>query len=159
MRFAVLAALSLVLLALASPAGGASSSSSSQACQPDGSTTLAETADARVYQVARQRSGHSTLFTYGCLKAFGSQVLLASDAEPSALFPAPAISLIGPYVGYAVDTDTDTSGPGGRMTYVEVDDLRPQEPGQERAGLVVAAGPRDVARVGSLKVSRAGAVA
>ncbi len=44
------------------------------------------------------------------------------------------------------------------MTYVEVDDLRPQEPGKERAGLVVTAGPRDVARVGSLKVSRTGAV-
>ncbi len=58
-----------------------------QACQPDGSTTLAETPDARVYQVERQRNGHSTLYTYGCLKAFGSQVLLASDAEPSALFP------------------------------------------------------------------------
>ena len=127
-------------------------------CEPDGSTTLAETPDARVYQIERQRGGHSTLYTYGCLKAFGSQVLLASDAEPAALFPPPAISLIGPYVGYAVDTDTDTSGPGGRMTYVEVDDLRPQEPGKERAGLVVAAGPRDVARVGSLKVSRTGAV-
>jgi hypothetical protein len=45
------------------------------------------------------------------------------------------------------------------MTYVEVDDLRPQEPGQEVAGLVVSAGPRSVARVGSLKVSRTGAVA
>ena len=156
MRFAAPAALALALLTLVSPAGGASSSS--QACEPDGSTTLAETPDARVYQIERQRGGHSTLYTYGCLKAFGSQVLLASDAEPAALFPPPAISLIGPYVGYAVDTDTDTSGPGGRMTYVEVDDLRPQEPGKERAGLVVAAGPRDVARVGSLKVSRTGAV-
>ena len=159
MRHGVWAAtLVLALLALVSPSRGASSSSGKPTCEPDGSTTLAETPDARVYQVERQRNGHSTLFTYGCLRAFGSQVLLASDAEPAALFPPPAISLIGPYVGYAVDTDTDTSGPGGRMTYVEVDDLRPQEPGRERAGLVVAAGPRDVARVGSLKVSRAGAV-
>jgi hypothetical protein len=157
MRFAVSGALLLALLGLTSPAGGASPER--PACQPEGSTTLAETPDARVYQVERQRSGHSTLFTYGCLRAFGSQVLLASDAEPAALFPRPAISLIGPYVGYAVDTDTDTSVPGGRITYVEVDDLRPQEPGKERAGLVVAAGPHDVARVGSLKVSRSGAVA
>jgi hypothetical protein len=127
-------------------------------CKPDGSTTLAETADARVYRIERQRGGHSTLYTYGCLKKSGSQVLMASDAEPAAVFPAPAISLIGPYVGYAVDTDTDPSAPGGRMTYVEVDDLRPQEPGQEVAGLVAAAGPRDVARVGSLKASRTGAV-
>jgi hypothetical protein len=65
---------------------------------------------------------------------------------------------VGPFVGYGVDTDTDTSSPGGRITYVEVDDLRPQQPGQETAGLVVSAGPRDVARVGSLKVSRSGAV-
>jgi hypothetical protein len=149
-------AVALALLAPASPSRGATDKA---ACEPDGSTTLAETADARVYQVERQRGGHSTLFTYGCLRAFGSQVLLASDAEPAALFPFPAISLVGPYAGYAVDTDTDTSAPGGRMTYVEVDDLRPQEPGKERAGLVAAAGPRDVARVGSLKVSRSGAVA
>jgi hypothetical protein len=128
-------------------------------CEPEGSTTLAKSPDARVYRIERQRSGHSTLYTYGCLRASGSQVLLASDAEPSALFPAPAISLIGPYAGYAVDTDTDTSAAGGRMTYVEVDDLRPQEPGSEQAGLVVPAGPRDVARVGSLKVSSHGAVA
>jgi hypothetical protein len=151
--------LGLALAAIPTASLGASSSSSGQPCEPDGSTTLAETPAARVYQVERQRGGHSTLYTYGCLKAFSSQVLLASDAEPAALFPPPAISLIGPYVGYAVDTDTDTSSPGGRMTYVEVDDLRPQQPGQERAGLVVSAGPRDVARVGSLKVSRQGAVA
>ena len=44
------------------------------------------------------------------------------------------------------------------MTYVEVDDLRPQKPGREQAGLVVSAGPRDVARVGSLKASPTGAV-
>jgi len=149
-------ALALALLVLPSPSRGAADKT---ACEPEGSTTLAETRDARVYQVERQRSGHSTLFTYGCLRAFGSQVLLASDAEPAALFPLPAISLVGPYAGYAVDTDTDTSAPGGRMTYVEVDDLRPQEPGKERAGLVAAAGPRDVARVGSLKVSRSGKVA
>jgi hypothetical protein len=150
--------LALLALACAAPSRGASSSDAPP-CEPDGSTTLAETPTARVYQVERQRGGRSTLYTYGCLREFGSQVLLASDAEPAALFPPPAISLIGPYVGYAVDTDTDTSGPGGRMTYVEVDDLSPQEPGKERAGLVVAAGPRDVARVGSLKASRHGAVA
>jgi hypothetical protein len=128
-------------------------------CEPEGSTTLAQTREARVYRIERERSGHSTLYTYGCLRATGSQVLLASDAEPSALFPVPAISLIGPYVGYAVDTDTDTSSPEGRMTYVEVDDLRPQDPGSEQAGLVVPAGHGDVARVGSLKVSSHGAVA
>jgi hypothetical protein len=139
--------------ALATPARGADSP-----CDPDGSKTLARTHDARVYQVARERSGHSTLYTYGCLKASGSQVLLASDAEPSAIFPAPAISLIGPYVGYGVDTDNDPDAPGGRVTYVEVDDMRPQQPGQESAGLVVNAGAHDVARVGALKVSKHGAV-
>ena len=128
-------------------------------CHPDGSKTLAETRTARVYQIARTRSGHSTLYTYGCLKESGSQVLLASDAEPSAIFPAPAISLIGPYVGYAVDTDSDPDAPGGRVTYVEVDDMRPQKPGQEVAGLVANAGARDVARVGGLKVSKHDAVA
>lgn len=140
---------------LAAPASPAAD----RPCEPDGSRTLASTRLARVYQVERSRSGHTTLYTYGCLRSAGSPVLLASDAEPSALFPGKAISLIGPYVGYAVDTDTDTSSSGGRMTYVEVDDLRPQEPGHEQAGLVVAAGPRDVARVGSLKASRHGAVA
>lgn len=143
----------LLGVALASPARGAASP-----CHPEGSKTLAETRDARVYQVARTRSGHSTLYTYGCLKKSGSQVLLASDAEPSAIFPAPAISLIGPYVGYAVDTDGDPDAPGGRVTYVEVDDMRPQQPGQEVAGLVVNAGAHDVARVGALKVSKHGAV-
>ena len=128
-------------------------------CEPEGSTTLAETHEARVYRIERERSGHTTAYTYACLRSSGSQVLLASDAEPSAIFPVPAISLIGPYVGYAVDTDADPTAPGGRMTYVEVDDLRPQEPGHEQAGLVVSAGHRDVARVGSLKVSSHGAVA
>lgn len=140
-------------------ASATSGAAATRPCEPEGSTTLAESPDARVYRIERQRSGHSTLYTYACLRASGSQVLLASDAEPAAIFPVPAISLIGPYVGYAVDTDTDTSGPGGRMTYVEVDDLRPQEPGREQAGLVVAAGHSDVARVGSLKVSSHGAVA
>jgi hypothetical protein len=120
---------------------------------------MARSADARVYRIERQRSGHTTTYTYACLRSTGSQVLLASDAEPAAIFPVPAISLIGPYVGYTVDTDTDTTGPGGRMTYVEVDDLSPQEPGREQAGLVVSAGRRDVARVGSLKVSSHGSVA
>lgn len=143
----------------ASWVGAASGASDSKPCEPEDSRTLATTRLARVYQVERERGGHTTLYTYGCLREFGSPVLLASDAEPAALFPGKAISLIGPYVGYAVDTDTDTSGPGGRMTYVEVDDLRPQDPGHERAGLVVSAGPRDVARVGSLKASRHGAVA
>jgi hypothetical protein len=119
---------------------------------------MAETSAARVYQIERRHGDRATLYTYGCLRSTGSQLLLASDAEPSALFPRPAISLVGPYVGYAVDTDTDTTSPGGRFTYVEVDDLRPQPPGQEMAGLVVNAGPRDVARVGSLKVSKTGAV-
>ena len=137
----------------------AAATSDSKPCEPDGSRTLASTSAARVYQVERERGGHTTLYTYGCLRSAGSPVLLASDAEPAALFPGKAISLIGPYVGYAVDTDTDTSSPEGRMTYVEVDDLRPQDPGRERAGLVVAAGPRDVARVGSLRASRHGAVA
>jgi hypothetical protein len=127
-------------------------------CHPDGSKTLAETHDARVFQVERTRSGHSTVYTYGCLKESESQVLLASDAEPSAIFPAPAISLVGPYVGYAVDTDNDPDTPGGRVTYVEVDDMRPQQPGQEVAGLVVNAGASDVARVGALKASKNGAV-
>ena len=151
---ALVFALALVAIPTASPAAP-----DPPPCEPDSSTTLAETDAARVYQVERQHGGHSTHYTYGCLRAFGSPVLLASDAEPAALFPRPAISLIGPYVGYAVDTDTDTESPSGRVTYVEVDDLRPQEPGQERAGLVVSAGPREVARVGSLKVSRSGAVA
>jgi len=137
--------------------GGAARGASSP-CEPDGSKTLVETHDARVYQVARVHGGHSTLYTYGCLKESGSQVLLASDAEPSAVFPPPAISLIGPYVGYAVDTDSDPDAPGGRVTYVEVDDMRPQQPGQEEAGLVVNAGAKDVARVGGLKVSNHGAV-
>jgi hypothetical protein len=127
-------------------------------CRPEGSKTLAETSSARVYQIARTRSGQSTLYTYGCLKEFETQVLLASDAEPSAIFPAPSISLVGPYVGYAVDTDSDPDTSGGRVTYVEVDDLRPQQPGQESAGLVVNAGARDVARVGALKASKHGAV-
>jgi hypothetical protein len=131
---------------------------SKRPCEPEGSTTMLATRFARVYQVERERGGRSTLYTYGCLRETGSQLLLASDAEPAAIFPRPAISLIGPYVGYAVDTDTEPTEPGGRMTYVEVDDLRPQEPGKERAGLVMAAGPGDVARVGSLKVSRTGAV-
>jgi hypothetical protein len=141
---------------LVSSARGASSAS--PPCEPDGSKTLAETRAARVYQVERQRSGHSTLYTYGCLKESGSQVLLASDAEPSAIFPLPAISLVGPYAAYAVDTDSDPSQPGGRVTYVEVDDMRPQQPGQEVSGLVVNAGASDVARVGALKASRHGAV-
>jgi hypothetical protein len=143
----------LLAAALVSPARGADAP-----CRPGGSKTLAETHTARVYQVARTRSGHSTLYTYGCLKDSGSQVLLASDAEPSAIFPSPAISLVGPYVGYGVDTDSDPDAPGGRVTYVEVDDMRPQQPGQEVAGLVVSAGPHDVARVGSLKVSKHGEV-
>ena len=138
---------------LVAPARGAPA-----ACKPDGSKTLAQTATARVYQVARERSGHSTLYTYGCLKESGSQVLLASDAEPSAIFPLPAISLVGPYVAYAVDTDSDPGAPGGRVTYVEVDDMRPQAPGKEAAGLVVNAGASDVARVGALKASRHGEV-
>jgi hypothetical protein len=144
----------LVLCAvLAAPAGGASGP-----CRPEGSKTLVETHDARVHQVARVHSGHSTLYTYGCLKESGSQVLLASDAEPSAVFPPPAISLIGPYVGYAVDTDSDPDAPGGRVTYVEVDDMRPQDPGHEAPGLVVNASVKDVARVGGLKASKTGAV-
>jgi hypothetical protein len=140
---------------LGAPSGGGGK----RPCEPEDSTTLLATRFSRVYQVARERNGRSTLYTYGCLRSTGSQLLLASDAEPAALFPRPAISLIGPYAGYAVDTDTEPTEKGGRMTYVEVDDLRPQKPGKERAGLVVAAGPRDVARVGSLKVSRTGAVA
>jgi hypothetical protein len=148
-----------VLVAVASAGAGADAASPPRPCNPDGSTTLAHSAEARVYQVERSRDGHSTLYTYGCLKESGSQVLLASDAEPAAVFPLPSISLIGPYVGYAVDTDTDPEAPGGRMTYIEVDDLRPQEPGQETAGLVVNAGHGPVARVGGLKVSRTGAVA
>jgi hypothetical protein len=136
-----------------------SGSAAERPCVPEGSTTLAATPDARVYRIERERGGHTTAYTYACLRSSGSQVLLASDAEPSAIFPLPAISLIGPYVGYVVDTDTDPSAPGGRMTYVEVDDLRPQEPGHEQAGLVVSAGHRDVARAGSLKVSSHGAVA
>jgi hypothetical protein len=152
-------ALALASVALAVGFAAAPASSADRPCEPDGSRTLASTKLARVYQVERSRGGHTTLYTYGCLREYGSPVLLASDAEPSALFPGKAISLIGPYVGYAVDTDTDTSSSGGRMTYVEVDDLRPQDPGHEQAGLVVAAGPRDVARVGSLRASRHGAVA
>ena len=143
----------VVLAASASGAGG-----EKRPCEPEGSTTMLATRFARVYQVERERGGRSTLYTYGCLRSTGSQLLLASDAEPAAIFPRPAISLVGPYVGYAVDTDTEPSDPGGRITYVEVDDLRPQEPGKERAGLVVSAGPRDVARVGSLKVSSSGSV-
>jgi hypothetical protein len=155
------AALVLAGTALAAVSSGAALAGTSPApppCEPDGSVTLAETSTARVYQIERRHDDRATLYTYGCLRSTGSQLLLASDAEPSALFPRPAISLVGPFVGYGVDTDTDTSSPGGRITYVEVDDLRPQQPGQETAGLVVSAGPRDVARVGSLKVSRSGAV-
>jgi hypothetical protein len=147
-----------VVLVLAAPGGSRGAAGDKRPCEPEGSTTLLATRFARVYQVERERGGRSTLYTYGCLRSTGSQLLLASDAEPAAIFPRPAISLVGPYAGYAVDTDTDLADPGGRMTYVEVDDLRPQEPGKERPGLVVAAGPRDVARVGSLKVSRTGAV-
>src|SRR3954451_1302117 len=146
----------LAALVLAGSAGGAAGEK--RPCEPDGSTTLLATRSARVYQVERERGGHSTLYTYGCLRSTGGQLLLARDAEPAAVFPRPAISLIGTYVGYAVDTDTEPTEPGGRMTYVEVDDLSPQDPGRERAGLVVAAGPSDVARVGSLKASRTGAV-
>jgi hypothetical protein len=145
-------------IVLVSSAHGASSSTGNPPCRPDKSKTLAETPTARVYQVARERSGHSTLYTYGCLKESGSQVLLASDAEPSAIFPLPAISLVGPYVAYAVDTDGDPGAPGGRVTYVEVDDMRPPQPGKEVAGLVVNAGASDVARVGALKASRHGRV-
>jgi hypothetical protein len=161
--FAVLALPTTAVAAAALAAGGgsldASAAGSTPPCEPDGSVTLASSSAARVYQVERRRGDHATLYTYGCLRSSGSPVLLASDAEPAALFPRPAISLTGPYAGYAVDTDTDPSAPGGRMTYVEVDDLRPQEPGFEVAGLVVSAGPRSVARVGSLKVSRSGSVA
>ena len=148
----------LVLAAAVTAAPTLGATGEKRPCEPDGSTTLLATRFARVYQVERERGGRSTLYTYGCLRSTGSQLLLASDAEPAAIFPRPAISLVGPYAGYAVDTDNEPTEPGGRMTYVEVDDLRPQEPGRERAGLVVAAGPRDVARVGSLKVSRTGAV-
>jgi hypothetical protein len=136
-----------------------SGSAATQPCEPEGSTTLASSHESRVYRIERQRGGRSTAYTYACRRSSGSQVLLASDAEPSAIFPLPAISLIGPYVGYAVDTDADPTEPGGRMTYVEVDDLRPPKPGREQAGLVVSAGHRDVARVGSMKVSSHGAVA
>ena len=145
-------------LAVVLVSGARGAASGNPPCEPDGSKTLAKSPTARVYQVARERGGRSTLYTYGCLRESGSQVLLASDAEPSAIFPLPAISLIGPYVGYAVDTDNDPEAPGGRVTYVEVDDMRPQEPGQEVAGLVVNAGASDVARVGALKASRQGAV-
>ncbi len=127
-------------------------------CEPEGSTTLLATDFARVYRIERERGGRSTVYTYGCLRSDGNQLLLASDAEPAAVFPRPAISLAGTYAGYAVDTDTEPTKRGGRMTYVEVDDLSPQKPGRERAGLVVAAGPRDVARVGSLKASSSGTV-
>src|SRR3954451_22024185 len=146
----------LAALVLAGSAGGAAGEK--RPCEPDGSTTMLATRFARVYQVERERGGRSTLYTYGCLRSTGGQLLLASDAEPAAIFPRPAISLIGSYVGYAVDTDTEPTERGGRMTYVEVDDLSPQKPAKERAGLVVAAGPRDVARVGSLKASSSGAV-
>jgi hypothetical protein len=139
-------------------AGPVSGAGEKKPCQPEESSTMLATRFARVYQVERERGGRSTLYTYACLRSTGGQLLLASDAEPAALFPLPAISLVGTYVGYAVDTDAEPTEPGGRMTYVEVDDLSPQEPGKERAGLVVAAGPRDVARVGSLKASRSGAV-
>jgi hypothetical protein len=149
----------LAVLGVVASSVSSSYAATARPCEPEGSTTLAATPDARVYRVERERGGHTTAYTYACLRSSGSQVLLASDAEPSAIFPLPAISLIGPYVGYAVDTDTDPSAPGGRMTYVEVDDLRPQEPGHEQAGLVVSAGHGDVARVGSLKVSSHGAVA
>src|SRR3954464_9835463 len=141
---------------MAASAGGATEER--RPWEPEGSTTMLATRFARVYQVERERGGRSTFYTYGCLRKTGDQLLLASDAEPAAVFPPPAISLIGTYVGYAVDTDTEPTEPGGRMTYVEVDDLSPQDPGRERAGLVVAAGPSDVARVGSLKASRSGAV-
>jgi hypothetical protein len=144
--------------AVAAAAGPSLGATDKKPCEPEGSTTLLATRFARVYQVERERGGRSTLYTYGCLRSTGSQLLLASDAEPAAIFPRPAISLVGPYVGYAVDTDTEPTDPGGRMTYVEVDDLRPQDPGKERAGLVVTAGPGDVARVGSLKVSPTGGV-
>jgi hypothetical protein len=156
---ALLAAVSAAALAAACASTPATEAAADQPCEPAGSTTLAQTPRARVYQVERRRGDRATLYTYGCLRSSGSQLLLASDAEPAALFPSPAISLSGPYAGYAVDTDTDPLARGGRMTYVEVDDLRPQQPGQEVAGLVVSAGPRSVARVGSLKVSRRGAVA
>ena len=135
-----------------------SGSAAERPCVPEGSTTLAATPDARVYRIERERGGHTTAYTYACLRSSGSQVLLASDAEPSAIFPLPAISLVGPYVAYAVDTDSDPGAPGGRVTYVEVDDMRPQAPGKEAAGLVVNAGASDVARVGALKASRHGEV-
>jgi hypothetical protein len=156
---AVAAVAATVAGAGATALGAGSTAPSDRPCEQDGSTTLAQSRVARVYQIERRRGDRATLYTYGCLRSTGSQVLLASDAEPAALFPPPAISLSGPYVGYAVDTDTDPAASGGRMTYVEVDDLRPQQPGQEVAGLVVSAGPRSVARVGSLKVSRRGSVA
>src|SRR3954451_5474425 len=148
----------LVLAAAVTAAPTLGATGEKRPCEPDGSTPLLATHFARVYQVERERGGRSTLYTYGCLRSTGNQLLLASDAEPAAVFPRPAISLIGTYVGYAVDTDSEPTEPGGRMTYVEVDDLSPQEPGRERPGLVVAAGPRDVARVGSLKASSSGGV-
>ena len=158
MKRLVVAIVLVLVAACATSSLVVAESAGKKPCEPEGSTTMLETPFSRIYQIARERRGHSTLYTYGCLRSTGTQLLLASDAEPAALFPRPAISLIGPYAGYAVDTDTDPTERGGRMTYVEVDDLRPQDPGKERAGLVVAAGPRDVARVGSLKVSRTGAV-
>src|SRR3954452_8975513 len=105
-------------------------------CEPEGSTTMLAPRSARVYQIERERGGRSTLYTYGCLRSTGDQLLLASDAEPAAGFPPPALSLNRTYVGYAVDTDAEPTEPGGRRTYVEVDDLSPQDLGRERAGLV-----------------------
>ena len=149
----------LALAAVVATSAGAATDSERPPCEPEGSVTLARSHETRVYQIERRRNERATLYTYGCHRATGTQVLLASDAEPAALFPRPAISLRGPYVGYAVDTDTEPAEPGGRMTYVEVDDLRPQDPDSETVGLVASAGPRRVARVGSLKVSPRGAVA
>ena len=157
MRGNAIALAALAALAVAAPSAGAPEPRPQ--CEPEGSVTLARSHEARVYQIERQRGDRATLYTYGCYRSTGTQVLLASDAEPAAIFPRPAISLLGPYVGYAVDTDTDPTEPGGRMTYVEVDDLRPQDPDSEKVGLVVSAGPREVARVGSLKVSPSVAVA
>lgn len=152
-----IAIVALAALAVAAPSAGAPEPRPQ--CEPEDSVTLARSHEARVYQIERRRGDRATLYTYACHRPTGTQILLASDAEPSAIFPRPAISLLGPYVGYAVDTDAEPTDPGGRMTYVEVDDLRPQDPDSEKVGLVVSAGPREVARVGSLKVSRSGAVA
>jgi hypothetical protein len=89
----------------------------------------------------------------GC--SFSKREIVSIDApwEGFAAFRGPTLHLNGNVLGYATDEDTEENQPGG--TSIQVLDLS----APDDAGILVAAGPQQFARVGSLVVRRSGGVA